>query len=239
MLNRVAYSNVFYSLYFQAQGGADGRPDPIGAARKSEVKPDQLPVTPDGSTRDKPDGISHDKPDAIFKYKPDGIIHDSDIKVEVKSSENRVISTKRIITSNTAPDDPHAARTPTTFPDPRSPTLKEFIPDSHEARTPIDFLDPRSPTSKFSSFSNASFTSESQRTVTTKHTVIKDGKATTEVTQNKTYSTNKGNEVPPEVLAAKDSKEPMAVFSALKRLDSDDPTVNTKVCSTDLRILLN
>ncbi len=203
-------SNVFFPLYFQ-----------------DVIKPGQLPV--DGRT----DGSSgQDKPDGIFKYKPDGL-QDSDIKVEIKSSENRVItsSTKRIITTNVAPDDPHAARTPTTFPDPRSPTSKEFITDTPEARTPIDFLDPRSPTSKFSGFGNASFTSESQKTVTTKHTVIKDGKATTEVTQNKTFTTNKGDEIPPEVLAAKDSKEPMAVFSALKRMDSDDPTVNVKVCN--------
>ena len=181
----------------------------------------------------------HHKPAPLSPLIQDDAIRPDDVKVEVKRSEQRFItsSSQRTTYSSESPakSGPESqfrsnyateVRTPTDFPDPRSPTTK-FSAVTEQTRTPTDFTDPRSPTTKFTKFD-----SEVQRTITTKRTVIKNGEATTEVTQSKSMTTHHDEgEGPPKIDIRSLANDPQALADVVRKLKIDEPEgkVNTTV----------
>ena len=201
---------------------------------KVSVSP-QPPYAGSGPTK-KPE---HQKPPPLSTILPDDAITPSDVKVEVKRSEHRVLTTSSQTSTYTSdspaksgPESQFRAnyvkevRTPTDFPDPRSPTSK-FSDVTEQTRTPTDFTDPRSPTTRFTKFD-----SQVQRTVTTKRTVIQNGEATTQVTESKSFVTHHDEGEGPAKIDIKSlANDPKAIAEVVKKLkiDEEEGEVNTRV----------
>ena len=181
----------------------------------------------------------HHKPAPLSPIIQDDVVKASDVKVEVKRNEQRVVTSSSHRTTypiespvKSGPESQFRAnyvkkvRTPTDFPDPRSPTSK-FSEVTEETRTPTDFTDPRSPTTKFTKFD-----SQTQRTITIKRTVIQNGEATAQVTESKSFKTHHDEG---EGLAKIDIKsiadDPKALADVVKKLmvEDEEGKGNTRV----------
>ena len=209
-------------VYLQVEGDkvqiTKQKPLPVGApSRKSE----------------------HQKPVPLSPVTQNDVIKPSDIKIEVSKFEKNIVassSQRNIFTSETSvksgPESQFKSnyvkevRTPTEFPDPRSPTSK-FREVTEEIRTPTEFTDPRSPTTKFTKFDT-----EVQRTVTTARSAIQNGEVTTQVTQSKSSVPQSDertdvNNIKINVL----SNELNTLAAAVNQLKIEEPEikVNTKV----------
>lgn len=181
----------------------------------------------------------HNKPAPLSPIIQDDVIKASDVKVEVKRNEQRVVTSSSHRTtypsespSKSGPESQFRVnyvkevRTPTDFPDPRSPTSK-FSEVSEETRTPTNFTDPRSPTTQFTKFD-----SQIQRTITTKRTVIQNGEATTQVTESKSFVTHHDEgEGPGKIDIKSIADDPKALADVMKKLmiDDEEGKGNTRV----------
>lgn len=201
------------------------------------AKPEPLPGLSSGHPRK---SESH-KPAPLSPIKPDeNVVRPSDVNVEYKRTENRVFttSTQRSTYSSESPakSGPESqfrsnygakeVRTPTDFPDPRSPTAR-FSGVAEGTRTPTDFTDPRSPTTKFTKFD-----SNLQRSVVTKRTIIQNGEATTQVTESKSVVTHSEEGKGPSRFELSsmpnDSKAIVDMVDKL-RLNEAQPDVKTQI----------
>ncbi len=161
---------------------------------KDVAKPNKPDSLPRGLA---PKKSEHHKPAPLSPILSVDATRADDVKVEVSKTEQKIFtsSTQRTAYSAESPakSGPESrfrstyvndqVRTPTDFPDPRSPITK-YCAVADGTRTPTDFTDPRSPTTKFTKFE-----SNLHRSVVTKRTVVQNGEATTQVSESKSVTT--------------------------------------------------